>query len=133
MRIAETQLVRAVEQLREEGMTPHELSRALMRFLQRKHLMKRSTKILRSLETYTLEQAGRVMVDATIAHAPSDTIKQQVEEKAEALFGGKGKKVKVTFHQNPQLIGGVRLETTTTRYDFSLRRTIIDLHKSLVK
>ncbi|TXG77279.1 hypothetical protein E6Q11_02990 [Candidatus Dojkabacteria bacterium] len=133
MRIAETQLVRAVAELREKGQTSSELSRALMLFLQRKRLMKHAAKILRSLEEYTAQQAGLVRVEATSARPLSEAVKHQVQKKAEELFGGKDTKTAVHFREDPQLLGGVKLETNTTRYDFSLGRTLLDLHKSLVK
>lgn len=134
MRIAEAQLVRAIGELSQEKKIGEQtLLQSVKQFLMRKRLTKRIGKVVRALEAYEAETDHVVQVQATTAHALSHEAKKNIEVKAEELFGGKEKKTKVTFHEDKALIGGVRLETTNTRYDFSLSRTLLDLRKSFVK
>ncbi len=134
MRIAEAQLVRAIYELAEaKTLSEKELSLAVKSFLARKRLAKRTGKVLRALEAEREERNNLVMVHATMAHALSREAEESIQAKAEELFGKEGRKTITTFHESPKLLGGVRLETQNTRYDFSLTRTLVELHKSFAK
>ena len=132
MRIAEAQFVRAVSELEEaQVLSPRQLAQAVKQFLARKRLLRRSGKIMRALEQYEEGQSGVVTVQVTSHQALSESTKEVVRKKAEALFAPGKDQVKLVFHEDPKLLGGVRLETLNTRYDFSLTRTLQELRKSL--
>lgn len=132
--MAETQLVRAIGELStEKQLHGKDLAKAVKSFLVRKRLTKRVGKIVRALATYEANVAQLIPVQATTAHHPTRGLQETIEAKAQELFGGKGEKTKVTFQEDKTLLGGVRLETRDTRYDFSLSRTLLDVRKSLVK
>ncbi len=132
MRIAETQLVRAVGELDTAGvMSPHDLAQAVKQFLMRKRLLKRTGKIVRALERYEEEAQGVVRVQATTAHPLSRETAEFIQKKAETLLAPGKEKVTLSYHEDKMLLGGVRLETADTRYDFSLQRALQELRKSL--
>lgn len=134
MRIAEAQLVRAIGELSHtKSMGTAELSKAVKKFLIRRRLTKRTGKILRALELYEDEEKGQVVVQATTAHPLSPEAKRAVEEKVATLFGKEREKTQVVFHEDKAIIGGVKLETRDSRYDFSLGRSLDELRKSLSK
>ncbi len=134
MRIAEAQLVRAIHELSlEKGLGAGELGKALKNFLIRKRLTKRAGKVLRMLESYEDEQEGRVTVQATTAYVPTIETKHAIEKQVSALFGKEGEKAKIVFHEDREILGGVRLETGNSRYDFSLSRLLNELRKSFSK
>lgn len=132
MRIAETQLAWALSELTEDkAFSAESLGQALRQFLVRKRLTKRTRKILRAFETETNKRAGVVLVQATLAHLPTAAVKEVIEKKAAELFGDQHTQTKLSFHTDPHLLGGVRLETASVRYDFSLNRSLTELRKSL--
>ncbi len=134
MRIAEAQLVRAVGELEKAGtMSSRDLSQVVKQFLVRKRLLKRTGKIVRALERYEEETTGVVTVKATTAHPLSPATEELIKKKAETLLAPGKEKIKISFHEDRALLGGVRLETTDTRYDFSLKRAFKELRKSLCK
>ncbi len=134
MRIAEAQLVRAIGELSHtKSMGTIELSKTVKKFLIRRRLTKRTRKILRALELYEDEEKGKVVVQATTARPLSPETKRVVEEKVVTLFGKGKEKTQVVFHEDKTIIGGVRLETRDSRYDFSLNRSLDELRKSLSK
>lgn len=130
--MAEAQLVRAIGEL-ETGkqMSARELAQAVKAFLTRKRLLRRTGKIMRALDRYEAAQAGIVLVTVTSAHSLGESTKEVIKKKAEALLAPGRDKVKLDFEEDPKLLGGVRLETTDTRYDFSLKRALNQLGKSL--
>ena len=99
----------------------------------RRRLTKRTGKILRALELYEEEESGQVTVHATTAHTLTPQAKQAIEEKVETLLGKEGNKTRVIFHEDRKVLGGVKLETKNSRYDFSLKRSLDELRKSLSK
>lgn len=134
MRIAETQLVRAIHELAAtKAAHVPELSQAVKRFLSRHRLTKRTGKLLRLLEAYEEDVAQTVTVQAKVAHQTSPALQQVIKQKAEVLFGTGEKKTNVTFHTDPTLLGGVRLETRDSAYDFSLKRSLKEIRKSFAK
>lgn len=132
MRIADTQLALALSELMGDKAFPVErFGQVLRQFLVRKRLTKRTGKILRALETETDKRAGIVLVQATLTHPPTDSVKEMIQRKATELFGDNHTQTQVSFREDPSLLGGVRLETGSVRYDFSLHRSLTELRKSL--
>ncbi len=132
MRIADTQLALALSELMGDKAFPVErLGQALRQFLVRKRLTKRTGKILRALEMETNRHASVVLVQATLAHRPTVALKETIKKKATELFGDNHTQTQVSFREDLSLLGGVRLETGSVRYDFSLHRSLTELRKSL--
>lgn len=134
MRIAEVQLARAIHELSlSKNLGGSELGKAVRSFLIRRRLTKRTGKILRALELYEEEESGKVTVHATTAHTLTPQAKHVIEEKVETLLGKESNKTRVIFHEDKKVLGGVKLETGNSRYDFSLSRSLDELRKSLSK
>ena len=132
MGIAEAQLVRAVGELQKEGkFSDKELRAALGKFIRRRRLSRRTGKISRALDAYTEAESGVLSVVATSAHPLTETEQKFVILKAAGLLGKPGSEVNVIFSEDPALVGGIRLETTDTRYDATITRAIKELRKSL--
>lgn len=132
--MAEAQLVRAITELSTEKQWGEKaLVQVVKQFLMHTHLKKRTGKIVRALERYEEKQSGRVTVHVTSARPLSESLKGIIEKKTEKLFGPGKEKTKVKFHEDSELLGGVRLETMDTQYDFSLKRALNQLGKSLAQ
>ncbi len=132
MRIAEAQLVKAVDELQREGqLVGTELAAAFAKFLRRKRLSRRVGKIGRALDTYAEQSSGVLSVTATSARALSVSERQRVEEAAAQLLGQPEHGVAIEFREETDLIGGLRLETTNTRLDGTVARALKELRKSL--
>lgn len=132
MRIAEAQLVRAAGELQKEGVVAGAgLADAFGRFLRRKRLGRRAGKILRALDAYVEIESGVIAVTATSARPLSPAERTRVETSAAALLGQAGRQVAIEFREDPSVIGGVRLETSDTRYDSTVARGLRELHTSL--
>lgn len=132
MRIAEAQLVRAAGELQKEGVvTGAGLAQAFGRFLRRKRFGRRVGKILRALDTYVESESGMIAVTATTARPLSNTERKRVEVSAAALLGKTGRQVVLEFREDLAVIGGLRLETSDTRYDSTVARGLRELHMSL--
>lgn len=133
MRIAEAQLVRAAGELQKEGVVAGlSLASAFGRFLRRKRLGRRAGKILRALDAYVESESGIIAVTATSARPLSLAERKQVEASAAALLGKAGHQVAIEFREDPTVIGGLRLETSDTRYDSTVARGLRELHTSLI-
>ena len=133
MRIAEVQLVRAAGELQKEGVRAgSDLANAFGRFLRRKRLGRRAGKILRALDAYVESESGSIAVTATSVRPLSLAERKQVEVSAAALLGKTGHQVAIEFRENSTVIGGIRLETSDTRYDSTVARGLRELHTSLI-
>ncbi len=133
MRIAEAQLVRAAGELQKEGVvTGTNLASALARFLRRRRLSRRAGKVLRALEAYAEAESGVIGVVATTARSLSESERKEVEASAAALLGRAGRQVVIEFREDPAVIGGLRLETSDTRYDSTVARALRELRTSLI-
>lgn len=134
MRIAEAQLARAIHELAiSKTLSLPVLSQSVRQFLWRKRLTKRMGKFLRVLEAYEEEMAQLVTVKASTAHKLTAEAQHVIQQKAASLFGSETKTTHVTFHTDPTLLGGVRLETRDRCYDFSLKRSLDEVRKSFSK
>ncbi len=133
MRIAEAQLVRAAGELQKEGVVVGaDLALAFGRFLRRKRLGRRAGKILRALDSYVEGASGIMAVTVTSARPLSDAERNQIEASAAKLLGKDGCRVVIAFCEDPTVIGGIRLETSDTRYDSTVARGLRELHTSLI-
>lgn len=133
MRIAEAQLVRAAGELQKEGVVVGaDLALAFGRFLRRKRLGRRAGKILRALDSYVEGASGIMAVTVTSARPLSDAERNQIEVSAAKLLGKDGCRVVIEFREDPTVIGGIRLETSDTRYDSTVARGLRELHTSLI-
>lgn len=132
MRIAEAQLVRAAGELQKEGVVSGPaLAGAFGRFLRRKRLVRRSGRIVRALDAYAETESGIVAVTATSARPLSESEQKRVETTAAELLGKSGQRVAIEFREDSAVIGGLRLETSDTRYDSTIARGLRKLHTSL--
>ncbi|MEP7162320.1 MAG: F0F1 ATP synthase subunit delta [Candidatus Moraniibacteriota bacterium] len=130
MRISERQLAEAVAELLQEKKETKELVfQNLIAFLRRKRLLRRTGKIVESLEKYLNEKEGRLPVIVTTATALSSAEQNKVEKEARMLFPGK--KLMLTFREKAALLGGIRIETENTRYDATLSRSLEKLAQTL--
>ncbi len=132
MRIVDAQLARAVGELHTSGqLKGSDLAAALAQFLRRHRLGRRAGKISRTLEAHVAAMSGNLSIKATTAHPLDALWRKRVTEEAARLLGKSGQGVAIEFHENPALIGGLRLETGDTRYVGSVSRALRELHKSL--
>lgn len=133
MRIVEAQLVRAVDELQKEGViTGATLARALGQFIRQHQLGRRAGKILRALDTYGQTESDVTVITATSARILSSMEQKRIEVSAARLLGKEECQVAIEFHVDPTVIGGVRLETSDTRYDATVARNLRELSASLI-
>lgn len=133
MRIAEAQLVRAAGELQEEGIVAGAaLASAFGRFIRRKRLGRRARKIIRALDAYVEAELGIIAVAVTSARPLADVERKRVAASAATLLGQAGRKVVLEFREDPAVIGGLRLETSDTRYDSTVARGLRELKMSLM-
>lgn len=133
MRIAEAQLVRAAGELQEEGIVAGAaLASAFGRFIRRKRLGRRARKIIRALDAYVEAELGIIAVAVTSARPLADVERKRVAASAATLLGQAGRKVVLEFREDPAVIGGLRLETSDTRYDSTVARGLRELQMSLM-
>lgn len=131
MRLLPTKIASAVLALHEEGGEAHDLARNLVAFLKRKRSLKLLAATQQHLEKLLDEARGRQRVTVVSAQPLDQAIKHLVQEKAQSIFGTKGKTVELMFVEDPALIGGVRLFTEDAQYDFSLSRALKELKRQL--
>lgn len=132
MRIAEAQLVRAAGELAREGsLKSGEIARSVIALLKRKRMGRRLGKVERALTQYGEQESKTLSVLVTSARALESAERVLVEKEAAALLGKSDWKAVLDFRVDPGLIGGIRIETSDTRYDHSVSRALRELHKSL--
>ena len=81
--------------------------------------------IIRDIHT-EFETRGTALVDVTSAYAIDETLRTQIK----SIVGGKS--VELVEHINPELLGGVALETPSRRLDATIRRRLINLREQKV-
>ncbi len=131
MRLLPTKIAAAVLALEAEGVGAGDLTKNLVAFLRRKRSLRLLVPTKRSLERLIDEQEGKRRVTAIVPQQLEKTIQDMIRGKAQSLFGGAGKEVELTFQEDPQLIGGIRILTEDTQYDFSLSRSLKELKRQL--
>lgn len=131
MRLLPTKIAEAVLDLDRDGLKGSDLAKSLTDFLRRKRSLKLLSPTIRALERALGEREGRVTVQVTSAQALDRELQVLVRNKAQTLFGQDGKQVEAFFHEDRSLLGGVRLATEDTQYDFSLNRTLKELKRQL--
>jgi F0F1-type ATP synthase delta subunit len=76
-------------------------------------------------------ESGVLSVTVTSAYPIAETQRGLVATSAAEFLGKPGSEVAIVFQEDKALIGGIRMETTDTRYDGTIARTIKELRKSL--
>lgn len=131
MRLLPNKIASAVLSLEQGGAEASELAKNLVAFLRRKRSLGLLTSVERSLEKLVDEREGRTKVVVVVAQSLDETMQNLLKEKVQQLFGQDGKKVESIFQEDPKLIGGVKIFTEDTQYDFSLGRVLKELKRQL--
>lgn len=131
MRLLPKKIASAVLSLEQGGAEASELAKNLVAFLRRKRSLRLLTSVERSLEKLVDEREGRTKVVVVAAQPLDGTMQNLLKEKVQQLFGQDGKKVESIFQEDQKLIGGVRIFTEDTQYDFSLSRVLKELKRQL--
>ncbi len=129
MRVSERQIARAcVELFSEQKLSSHDVSRAVLRFLSKKHWIYRSERILAEVQR-TLNTIQRVVpLTVTNIRILSDAEKKAIEQAMSRFFPDQH--IQCAWRQDPRLIGGIILETENMRYAASLQVAIRKLSHS---
>lgn len=131
MRLLPNKIASAVLSLEQGGVEASELAKNLVAFLRRKRSLGLLTSVESSLEKLLDEREGRKRVTVVSAQQLDGAMRSALAEKAQQLFGHDGKKVESLFQEDPKLIGGVKMFTEDTQYDFSLTRILKELKRQL--
>jgi F0F1-type ATP synthase delta subunit len=131
MRLLPNKIASAVLSLEQGGVEASELAKNLVAFLRRKRSLGLLTSVESSLEKLLDEREGRKRVTVVSAQQLDGAMRSALAEKAQQLFGYDGKKVESLFQEDPKLIGGVKMFTEDTQYDFSLTRILKELKRQL--
>lgn len=131
MRLLPNKIAFAVLSLEQGGAEASELAKNLVAFLRRKRSLGLLASVESSLERLLNEREGKKKVTIVSAQQLDGAMRSALVEKAQQFFGQDGKKVESIFQEDPQLIGGVRMFTEDTQYDFSLSRVLKELKRQL--
>lgn len=132
MRFVPTKIAEALLELEaEHTLSTRDTRASLMAWLRRKRLLRALPQVVVALEQLTEKRDRTIWVTATVAHTPESNLKHRIESEVQQLFGKGDVKTQVAFTEDSTLIGGVRLSTNDTQYDFSLRRRLQALRSQL--
>lgn len=132
MRLVPSHIAEALIELEESrALSPKQASESLRAFLSRKRSLRLLPAITSAVESALSLRRREVAVGATIAHPVDAATRELITREAAERFGQSGEKVVVTFHEDPALLGGVRLATQDVQYDFSLGRRLQELRSHL--
>ncbi len=113
--------------LTREAKDVNAVTREFLRFLEDKHALKKLPAIMKEFEEYANRQEGIITAEVTTARELPEKIVQQAVEK---ILGSRAQ-IKVTT--NPDLLGGLKIKTSSHEYDASLKGQLQQLEKSLAK
>ena len=96
-----------------------------LRFVQEKHAIKKMPAIMKEFEEYAARQEGIITATVTTARELPEKI---VKEAVEKILGSKAT---ITMQTDSEILGGLKIKTSTHEYDASLRAQLTQLHKTL--
>lgn len=117
-----------------EGKSGAELERTLkdvVRFLDRKRLLGKQNAILESLNTLINKTEGIIEVNVTSSHPLTDHIKTELKHALKERYGAN--EVRMTEHEDKELLGGMRIEVGEEVLDLSLKNKVAQLQAHLIK
>ncbi|MBP7992774.1 MAG: ATP synthase F1 subunit delta [Candidatus Magasanikbacteria bacterium] len=98
-----------------------------LRFVTEKHATKKLPAIMKEFTEYAAKQEGITIAHVTTARELPEKIVQEAVEKI------LGSKAQVTTHVDTELLGGLKVRTSSHEYDASLKGQLQQLEKSLAK
>ena len=96
-----------------------------LRFVQEKHAIKKIPALMKEFEEYAARQDGIITATVTTARELPAKIVQEAVEKI------LGSKATITMQTDSEILGGLKIKTSTHEYDASLRAQLTQLQKTL--
>ena len=102
-------------------------TKEFLEFVTNKHATKKLPAIMKEFTEYAARQEGIVMASVTTARElPEKVVKEAVEKIL-------GSKAQITVTTNAELLGGLKIKTSSHEYDASLKGQLQQLEKSLAQ
>jgi len=102
-------------------------TKEFLEFVTSKHATKKLPAIMKEFTEYAARQEGIVMASVTTARELPEKI---VKEAVEKILGSKAQ---ITVTTNAELLGGLKIKTSSHEYDASLKGQLQQLEKSLAQ
>lgn len=102
-------------------------TKEFLQFVQNKHATKKLPAIMKEFEEYGARQEGIVTASVTTARELPEKLVQETVEKI------LGNKARLKMSTNPELLGGLKIKTSSHEYDASLKGQLQQLEKSLAQ
>jgi len=116
-----------------KGKTDGALNQAtadVVEYLAKKRLMSKAPDILRQLEQIIDKEEGIVQSKITYKKTPPKRITDEIEEHLKKRY--KAKKMMTTIEEDPNVLGGVKIEVGDEIIDLTLRNKIGQLENYLI-
>lgn len=102
-------------------------TKEFLQFIQDKHATKKLPAIMKEFEEYAARQEGIVTAAVTTARELPEKLVQEAVEKI------LGSKARIKMSTDSELLGGLKIKTSSHEYDASLKGQLQQLEKSLAK
>ena len=113
--------------LTKEAKDVNAATKEFLQFIQDKHATKKLPSIMKEFTEYAARQEGIVMATVTTARELPEKIVQEAVEKI------LGSKAQIAVSTDAELLGGLKVRTSSHEYDASLKGQLQQLEKSLAK
>lgn len=102
-------------------------TKEFLEFVTSKHATKKMPAIMKEFKEYAARQEGIVMATVTTTRELPEKIVQEAVEKI------LGSKAQITMSTDPELLGGLKVKTSSHEYDASLKGQLQQLEKTLAQ
>ena len=113
--------------LTKEAKDVNAATKEFLQFIQDKHATKKLPAIIKEFEEYGARQEGIVTASVTVARQLPEKLVQETVEKI------LGSKARLKISTDAELLGGLKVKTSSHEYDASLKGQLQQLEKSLAK
>lgn len=96
-----------------------------LHFVTEKHALKKIPSIMKEFAEYAAREEGIISATVTTARELPEKVVQATVEKI------LGSKADITIKTDSEILGGLKIRTSTHEYDASLRAQLTQLHKTL--
>ncbi|MBP7992450.1 MAG: F0F1 ATP synthase subunit delta [Candidatus Magasanikbacteria bacterium] len=113
--------------LTKEAKDVNAATKEFLQFIQDKHATKKLPAIIKEFEEYGARQEGIVTASVTVARQLPEKLVQETVEKI------LGSKARLKISTDAELLGGLKVKTSSHEYDASLKGQLQQLEKSLAQ